>query len=378
MEHAARMTTLRAARLFDGERFVDAPVVVLDGDAIVRVGGPDDGDVVDLGDVTLMPGLIDAHQHLVFNGTGTLEEQVVGYSDDELRDRARANAQRALAAGITTLRDLGDRNFVTLGLRNDPKLPTILAAGPPLTIPGGHCWFLGGECADLDAAIAAVHERHARGCDVVKIMVTGGGLTPTTPMWESQFGGSDMAAIVDAAHTLGLPVAAHCHGHGGILDAIDAGVDTIEHCTFFAESGRVEPDADTLARIAKQGITISATVGRDRTQPVPPFVTANYDTMVGAMRGFVELGGKVVVGTDAGVGPAKPHDILPAAVVDLTTLGLERHEILATLTARAAAAVGAGDRKGRLAPGYDADLAAFGDDALLDVRAVWRAGVRVV
>jgi imidazolonepropionase-like amidohydrolase len=372
------MIALRAARLFDGEEFVDDPVVVLDGDTIVSVGGAVDGDVIDLGDATLMPGLIDAHQHLVFNGVGTLEEQVVNSSDDELRARAHANARRALAAGITTLRDLGDRNFVTLGLRDDPTLPTILAAGPPLTIIGGHCWFLGGECADRDAALAAVDERHTRGCDVVKIMVTGGGLTPTTPMWESQFSGGDVAAIVAAAHARGLPVAAHCHGHGGILSAIDAGVDTIEHCTFYAESGHVEPDADTLARIAKQGITISATVGRDRTQPVPPFVTANYDTMVGAIRNFVELGGKVVVGTDAGVGPAKPHDILPAAVIDLTTLGLDEREILATLTARAAAACGVGDRKGRLAPGYDADVVAFGDDALRDVRGVWRSGVRLV
>ena len=103
---------------------------------------------IDLGDVTVLPGLIDTHQHLCFDGNGTLQEQVEGRSDAELQRRAYANAKGALQAGITTIRDLGDRNFVTLDLRADPDLPTILAAGPPLTADGGHCWYLGGGCRD--------------------------------------------------------------------------------------------------------------------------------------------------------------------------------------------------------------------------------------
>ena len=160
---------LRAARLFDGTRLVSEPVVEIDGGLIVGVGADvsADVDVQDLGDVTLMPGLVDTHQHLCFDGNGTLEEQVSGRSDDELLDRARANALRALAAGITTIRDLGDRDFVTLGLRDEAGLPTILAAGPPLTKPGGHCWYLGGCCDDVASLVTAVKERHRRGCDVV-------------------------------------------------------------------------------------------------------------------------------------------------------------------------------------------------------------------
>jgi imidazolonepropionase-like amidohydrolase len=372
------MTTLRATRLFDGTRFVDEPTVVIDGETIVSVGGPADGDVVDLGDVTLMPGLIDTHQHLVFTGVGTLEEQVVGYSDDELRDRARANAQRALAAGITTIRDLGDRGYVTLDLAGDPTLPTIVPAGPPLTVVQGHCWYLGGECADADALIAAVHERKARGCRVVKIMVTGGALTPTFPMWKSQFTDEELRTVVETAHAAGLPVAAHCHGPGGVASALHVGVDTIEHCTFIAESGHSEPDEALLAAIAAAGIVVSATIGRFPGIEPPPMIRENYDTMVGAMRVFHERGGTIVAGTDAGVGPAKPHDVLPHALADFANIGMTGVEALRTLTATAARVIGLGDRKGQLAPGYDADLAAFGDDALLDVRGVWRAGARVV
>src|SRR4051812_6629785 len=137
---------LRAAQVFDGHRLLSEPLVVYEGSTIVDVGNaaPLGADVTDLGAVTLLPGLVDTHQHLVFDGRGSLEEQVAEQRDDELRERARTNARRGLLAGITTIRDLGDRGFVTLDLRGDPELPTILAAGPPLTADDGHCWFLGG------------------------------------------------------------------------------------------------------------------------------------------------------------------------------------------------------------------------------------------
>ncbi|MEY2471236.1 MAG: hypothetical protein QOK28_565 [Actinomycetota bacterium] len=373
------MIALRAARVFDGEAFVDDPMVVIDGATIAGVGGevPDGAELVDLGDVTLLPGLIDAHQHLIFTGVGTLEEQVSPFSDDELRERARANAKRALAAGITTIRDLGDRGYVTLALGDDPALPTILAAGPPLTVEGGHCWFLGGECRGTDELAAAVRERKERGCAVVKIMVTGGALTPTYPIWKSQFTAAELRTVVDAAHAVGLPVAAHCHGTGGIAAAVEVGVDTIEHCTFFTESGKSEPDESLLKAIAAAGIPVSATLGRLPGGEPPPVIKANFDTMLSGARFLFEHGGTIVAGTDAGVGPPKPHDVLPHALVDLADIGMTRQQALRALTAEAARVIGVGDRKGRLARGYDADLAAFGDDALLDVRGVWRAGVRV-
>lgn len=378
---------IRGARVFDGREVVEGvPVVVIDDEqgAIVSVGHepPLGVDTIDLGDATLLPGLIDTHQHLCFDGDGSLEEQVEGRTDDELRARARANAQRALRAGITTIRDLGDRGYVTLGLRDDPELPTILAAGAPITINGGHCWFLGGECepSSTDEIVAAVHDRHARGCDVVKIMVTGGALTPTFPMWRSQFSGGEVRAAVRAAHELGLPVAAHCHGGAGIASAVDAGVDTIEHCTFMSEDDTSRPDADVLTRMALSGIALSATLGRLPNAVVPPRVAANLPVIAEALGLFALAGGALVVGTDAGISPGKPHDVLPRSVTDLRLVGLSDAQALAAMTSVAASAIGLGDRKGRLLTGFDADvLAVAGDavanaDALLDVRRVWRGG----
>ncbi|MDQ1697771.1 MAG: hypothetical protein QOJ03_3124 [Frankiaceae bacterium] len=379
------MFALRAARLFDGNTFVSDAVVVIDGSRIQAVGSdaPPGVDVEDLGDVTLMPGLIDTHQHLCFDGSGPLEEQVGGVPDEALLERARGNALRALLAGITTIRDLGDRDFVTLPLRGTPGLPTILVAGPPLTRDAGHCWYLGGCCNGREDLVAAVHERHRRGCDVVKIMVTGGALTPGFAMWDSQFDTDDVAAVVETAHELGLPVAAHCHGTDGIVTAVEARVDTIEHCTFFTSGARSEPDARVIEAIAQAGVRVSATLGRHPEHRPPPAIEANLPVVLGAFRQLHEAGGVIVVGTDAGVGPAKPHDILPHAAKDLAEIGITGTDMLATLTSRAAAACGVGDRKGRLAAGADADLLAVRGDparepaALLDVHGVWLAGAWV-
>jgi imidazolonepropionase-like amidohydrolase len=376
---------LRSARVFDGERLLDRPTVLVDEGAIVAVGVavPESADTVDLADATLLPGLIDCHQHLCFDGIGSLEEQVAGIDDDELVVRARVSAQRALRGGVTTLRDLGDRGYVTLGLRGDPSLPTILAAGPPITRVGGHCCFLGGTCTGEKELRRAVMERAERDCDVVKVMATGGYLTPAFPMWDAQFSVKELQIVVDEAHRVGLPVAAHCHGIVGIEYALDAGVDTIEHCTFYSHNARPEPDEALLAQLASSGVTIAPTIGRRPDHPLPPEFAANFSRVFGAWRRLHELGATLVAGTDAGVAPAKPHDVLPYAFGDLIKCGVSAIDGLRALTTTAARACGVADQKGRLAPGCDADVIAVNGDPLRDpdaltaISAVWRAGVRV-
>jgi imidazolonepropionase-like amidohydrolase len=376
---------LRASRLFDGHAWV-SPATVLVSDRVivdVSVSVPENVPTVDLGDATLLPGLIDCHQHLCFDGDGTLEEQVTGVDDDALVVRARTSAQRALQAGVTTVRDLGDRGYVTLGLREDPSLPTILASGPPLTRAGGHCWFLGGICAGETDLRRAVAERHERGCDVVKVMATGGYGTPTVPMWASQFSAEELRIVVEEAHGRGLPVAAHCHGLAGIDLALLAGVDSIEHCTFYSSNGHPEPDETLLARLAAGDVVIAPTLGRPPDHPVPPEQSANREILFKAWRRLHELGATVVAGSDAGIGPHKPHDVLPYAFGDLIRCGMSTRDALSALTAGAARACGVAEHKGRLAPRFDADIIAVARDpredpeALENVNAVWRAGNQI-
>jgi imidazolonepropionase-like amidohydrolase len=276
--------------VFDGERLTNDRSVLLDG-ATIGAGASAD-DVVDLDGATLLPGLIDTHQHLVFDGIGTFEEQVAPHDDDTLRTRAHDHARKALAAGITTLRDLGDRGYVTLDVRSADDVGTILTAGPPLTRRQGHCWFLGGEAEGEDELRAAVRARAERGCDAVKVMVTGGHGTAGFPMWESQYSTAEVVAVVDEARKVGLPVAAHCHGLAGIESALAAGVASIEHCTFIAgEEQRSMPTSDLLGRLAASSTGVSVSLGSLDFDSAPAFVKANMVTLLGAVGELVSRGG---------------------------------------------------------------------------------------
>jgi imidazolonepropionase-like amidohydrolase len=376
---------LRAARLFDGVEFIDRATLLVEGDAVVAVGEqlPESVDVLDLGDATLLPGLVDCHQHLVFNGRGTLEEQVTGIDDAALTERARSNARLAVTGGVTTVRDLGDRGFVTLGLRDDPDLAGIAAAGPPITPPGGHCWYLGGEYEGTDQLAAAVADRIERGCDVVKIMVTGGAMTPSFPLWKSQFSEADVRLVVDAAHAAGLPVAAHCHGVDGIAMAVDVGVDSIEHCTFFTESNESIPPPELLDRLAESGVALSATWGVTEEPPSPSNWRRARPVIEEALGRVHAGGGIVVVGTDAGIYRQKPHDVLPYALPTLLGAGMSTVEALRAITSSAADVCRRPER-GRLRPGLPADIVAVSGDpstepaALTRIAGVWRNGNTIV
>ncbi len=378
---------LRARRLFDGTEVVSVPSVAVGAGTFLAVGAAAEAmaradptiPIVELGDVTLVPGLVDCHQHLVFNGEGTLEEQVAGRSDVELLERARGNARRALVGGVTTIRDLGDRNFVTLGLRNDPALPTIVCSGPPITPVQGHCWYLGGECKDRSTMIESVKRRIEMGCDVIKIMATGGAMTPTTPMWKSQFGRRDLELVVSEAHAAGVRVAAHCHGLTGIEDSIAAGVDTIEHCTFVDESMQIDPDPALLELLATSDTVISATLGVVPNADLPPPMLAMIPRVTAALGVVRQRGGRIVVGSDAGIAPFKPHDVMPHAIHDLIAIGMTETEALHAMTSGGAAALGLAS-KGIIAAGADADLVAVAGDPTVDaeaitrVVAVWKGG----
>lgn len=382
---------VRAARVFDGERVRGPGVVQVDGGRVTAVhtdGGPPAGlPVTDLGaGTTVLPGLVDTHTHLALDATAAAVDRVRAAAADELTAWMRTAARRSLAVGITTARDLGDRDFLSLSLRDalaaDPCAgPQLLCAGPPVTTPKGHCWFLGGEVAGPDELRRAVAERAERGVDVVKVMATGGELTAGTDPGEAQFDAETLSVLVDEAHGHGLPVAAHAHGADGIRIALAAGVDTIEHCSFLTANG-VEPDEDLIAAVGAADVVVSMTLGFAPGVPLPPRIATNLPRIQALLRMLVTSGATVALGSDAGINPPKPHDVLPHGIAMFAEAS-GAADALAAATSRAAEACGVGDRKGRLAPGFDADLLVLGGDpfadiaAVHDVRAVYRAGVLV-
>jgi imidazolonepropionase-like amidohydrolase len=365
---------------------LDEPVLVLDGTAIRAVGSsspvPEHAVVVDLPGATLLPGLVDTHIHLVLDATTDPVEGLAA-RDGAAALAAMAQAARTAArAGVTTVRDLGDRDYLALDLRDrgDTDMPTIVASGPPVTTPGGHCHFLGGATSDVRRA---VREHVERGVDVIKIMASGGALTPGTRPEVGQFGPDELRDAVDEAHRLGLPVTAHAHGTGAIVDAVAAGVDGLEHVTFANAEGVDPVPADLLAEMVARRVVLGPTLGSVPGATILPQLAVRMPALRANARVLCGSGAAIVAGTDGGVAPGKPHDVLTYAVEALVGVGMSPASALAAATSRAADVCGLGSRKGRLVPGFDADVLAVDGDplrepaALRRVRAVFVRGVRI-
>lgn len=380
------MHAVRAAHAFDGSRFLTGGATVLvDGDRIVgvetgRADVPDGVTVADY-DGTVLPGLFDCHTHLIADATvGGLER--AGGMTDEALDVVIADSLAAHAgAGVTTVRDLGDRGYRTLAFRGRPGLPRVVASGPPLTTPGGHCHFLGGE-VDGDPR-AAVAERVQRGVDVIKVMASGGFATPDSDQLGAQFSVAELVSIAEAAHGAGLAVVAHAHSLAGMRNALAAGVDGIEHYTGLSSHGAVIGD-EVLEETARRQVYVDLTTGNDRRlhalMPAPPppvaalmarFHVTSFDEFYAQRLGLYgrlrEHGITVVAGVDSGMGPQKRHGNAWRVAVDQVEAGWSVAEALASATSVAAEACGLGGETGRLAAGYAADVLIVDGDLAEDV-----------
>lgn len=380
------MNTLISADLLltgpAGEKIPDGAVLVRD-DRIAAVGpraeliaaaGADtthqhyDG-------ATLLPGLINTHVHLVFDASMDPVGAYQAAAPETLYPAVAEHARQCLDAGVTTIRDLGDsgdlvfrlRGEITAGTRPGPR---ILAAGSPLTPPGGHCYFLGGE-VDGDAAITAkIRELADAGADVIKVMASGGHMTPGgAPMWGSQFTVEQLRFIVAQAAEVGLPVAAHAHGAQAIADSVAAGVSTVEHCTWMIEGMATAFDDDVATQMATQ-----RTYAGDTTPP-------NWTTLAGMFpmppgRRFGDrlpwmdsLGVPIIIGTDAGM-PGAVFDDFATALTLYAELGFPHERTLEFATVTAAHALGLGDETGRLAPNLAADILVVEGNPLTDITAL--------
>lgn len=388
------LVAVRANRLFDGDRgFGPSTVLIADGRIVdvdtTGAAPPAHAEVLELGrEVCLLPGLIDAHVHLAFDASGDVVAGLAAVDDGQLLAQMARAARRALWAGITTVRDLGDRSFLALRLREqldtwgDPG-PQIVASGPPITIHGGHSQFLGGVATGAQELRAGIRQRAEQGCEVVKVMVSGGHLTSSSSPYASQYDLADLRLIVAEAHRLGLSTAAHVHSPRSIADAVTAGFDTLEHVTFITPDG-VAADPATMTALVESGAVVSAPVGEvPGAGEIPASIARSLEIMIESWARLHSNGARIVPGTDAGITPSKPHDVLPYGLAALCGLGMTNLEALRAATSVAAAACGLTGRKGRLAPGADADLLAVTGNPLADIRAVHdvvaviRAGRRV-
>ncbi|MFT9472052.1 amidohydrolase family protein [Streptomyces sp. Mo3] len=368
--------------LVDTDTYLEDGAVLTDGETITAVGpreevirqASSDAEHISFSG-TVMPGLVDAHVHLIFDGSPD-PVAVLRATDEELLGRMRQRAEQLLHTGVTTARDLGDRNGLVFRVAREIEKgslpgPRILAAGTPATPPGGHCHFLGGEVSGETEARDLVRRNVAAGAAVIKVMTSGGGLTKDGPRsWQSQFSSEELHALVDEAHSAGLPVAAHAHGADAITEAVDAGVDTLEHCTWMTETG-FDLRRDVLQRIIDRDIAVSVTVSPHWRMLPKVFGEERANVMFDQVRQMAEAGARVIVGTDAGV-QRTGFDGMPGALTFYAHLGIPNRTVLDMATRRAAEALGLGGVTGRVAPGFRADLVLVDGDPLKDLDALQR------
>lgn len=396
---ADQVIALKAARMFDGKSnaLVKNGVVIVQGDKIIDVGSnltiPADAKVIDLGDATLSPGFMDAHTHLTLDYSGDYNKRRLNELDLNVSEQtiiATAHARATVEAGFTSVRDLGSRfvgsrEFVDVALRNAINKgvivgPRMLVATKGIGATGGHFDptngfrdFLFGREPDYTDGIVdnpdevrkAVRFEVKNGADVIKAAVSGGVLSLTDEVDTPQLTPAEMVALVDESHRLRKKVAVHCHGDEAAREAIEAGVDSIEHGSFMK--------ADTLSRMKSKGIFLTPTLMASewimsKLENYPAALQAKAKAATAArsemFRNAVKLGVKISFGTDAAVFPHGQNAKEFKLMVDL---GMTPIDALKSATANDAELLGIAQKTGSLEKGKLADIVAMPGDPTSDI-----------
>src|SRR5215213_3156079 len=390
------LVAYRAARVFDGaseEVMEDGTVVVEEGRIVSVMPAEDlpaDTEVVNLGDATLLPGLIDAHVHLVWSASAEPHALVESESRALTALRCANNGELHLRAGVTTVRDVGSTDGLAIEVGRAVELgvlpgPRVVAAGRAIAMTGGHGWFLGREADGPDALRRAVREEIKAGASCIKLMASGGVYGHAEEPGSPQLTVEEMRSGVEEAHKAGRKAAAHAYSVEAINNALEAGVDSVEHGSFL--------DRETIERMREQGTylvpTMSVYAAMAEKGPglgAPEYITRKTAEVLEAsgeaFRLALEAGVPVAAGTDCGA-PGHPHGTLPEELRLMVEAGATPLQALSFGTAAAAELLGIGEELGTLEPGKKADLVAVTGnplqdiDALRGVRLVLRGGVKV-
>ena len=370
------------AKVFDGcGQVIDSGWMLVEGDKIAGVGPMDqipeekpDMEVIDLSGQTLLPGLIDGHVHLCLEGSPDPLKTAGEQNEVPLALLTAGHAARTLAAGFTTVRDLGGPNFVNIAVRNAIKAghipgPRIISAGQNICMTGGHGWRIGREADGPDEIRRAVREQTRAGADQAKFMATGGVLTEVGKPGQVQLTEEELQAGIDEAHRAGLKTSTHAKGLEGIKNAVRSGIDTIEHGDML--------DDEVIEQIIKKGIYVVPTltaganiIAKGTEGGVPEWAVEKArrtrPERLEILKKAKDAGVKIGYGTDAGT-PFNYHGRNAAEFVHLINeVGFSPMEVLTLATSINADMLGLGDTIGRLATGFSADFTVVKGDPVSD------------
>lgn len=326
-------------------------------------------EIIDAGDNYVLPGLIDAHLHLSFSSSAQPLDQLYGDDEATVLLRMVRAAQMELRSGVTTVRDSGSKGMSILQLRDfirrgELEGPDILAAGMPLTITGGHCNFCGLECDSREEAVKAVRLLCKQGVDYIKVMVSGGNMTPGSDSLIDQYDLDTLKAIVYEAHQRGKKVSGHVHSVIGVENAVEAGFDTLEHCSFKTPEG-ADYREELVAKMREKHIAVNPAMGKayvlppEEAAPLPDkvamwgaFQKSRFDTTEAMYRAGVEI----IAGTDAGCKNTKFDEFYLTLNLLHEKVHMTKEDVLLSATARAAGVLGISHLVGAVEAGRQADI----------------------
>ena len=330
--------------------------------------------VIDGGGRSLLPGMINCHVHLCNDGAADLFGQVLNDSIPIATIRSVLNARLTLRAGITTVRDCGAANQIAIevGKAVDRGLiegPRVRAAGRVVTMTGGHGHFIGREADGADEVRKAVRAEIKGGASFIKVMATGGVLTPGVDPTQTAFSIEEMQAAVEEAHKAGKPAASHAIGNGGIKNALKAGIDSVEH-GFYLDDEAINLALKQESFLVPTLIAVDQIVNNGPSGGIPDWVVRKAVGESGHHRESfvmaVKSGVKIAAGTDAGT-PFNPHGDLALELAKMVEFGLPPMLALVAATSNAARLLRMQDQIGSVEKGKLADLILVDGDPLHDI-----------
>jgi imidazolonepropionase-like amidohydrolase len=379
------------ARIINGVGGVrESAFLVVDGSKIAAIGSVDHAPLttslerIDAAGRTVMPGVIDCHVHLSINGVPNAIAEALRDTDALAVLRMLLNATRTLAAGVTTVRDLGAKNHIDVSFRQalhegvSRRSPRLVLSGRPITRAGGHLWQVGRQASGVDDVRRAAREQIKVGVDWIKIIATGGILTEGTESGSSQFDEEEMRVAVEEAHKAGRLAAVHAHGAAGIKTAVRAGVDTVEHGYFLDDEGAqlmlgrgcfLVPTVTAVRLIVEHGV--EGGIPGDVVRKAASAVDSQAETCRKAWRAGVKL----AMGTNAGA-PYNRHGGNMQELEAMVGIGLSPMEAIIMATSGSAQLLRMDDRIGTVETGKEADLLVVNGDPLEDI-AILQDKVRI-
>lgn len=368
----------------DGAVLVDGYVIAAVGPAASVQPPAEPYETLDFPQGAIIPGLIDCHAHLTF-GTGDRPYEAIMEedSDEAMVTRGIRNCKIHLSAGVTTIRDCGARNATALALRESASSglfdsPRLLVSGPPITPTRGHFWFCNGEADGVDGVRQRARSLIDQGVDLLKIMASGGGTRGTDPAGAA-YSVDELAVAVEEGHRAHKRVVAHCLSAASVVNAVEAGVDSLEHINFIQPDGSRRMDEPVAQRIVDQRVFVSPTIQtgyrrllklKAQTSPSAAETAQMHDleykleTKLTFVRRLHESGARIVAATDA----IEEFGDYALGLELLTQAGMSPLQAIRAATGDAAEAIGVSDITGTLRPKKEADLVVVDGDPSVDIR----------